>query len=310
MTARAIGIDVGGSMIKAALVDRHGNLDRPLQVPTPSSPAEIGDSCGSLAAQLAPQGAVAVGVGSAGLVDREAGVHVWGPHVAGPAPIVESVQAMTGLPAVLDTDTNAAAYAELRLGAARDTLDSLLVVLGTGIGGGIVVDGEIYRGRGFAGEIGHLVVEPAGPPCACGRSGCWETFVSGTVFDAEAAEHVAQNPRGPVAEAAGALRPTGVHLMRAAEAGDPEAIDRWNRVGEWLGKGIAQLAAILDPELVVVGGAPSAAGDLLLDPARDALSRFRHGPHIGRPLPIVKARFVRDSAVIGAGLQALEKIDE
>jgi glucokinase len=305
----AIGIDVGGTAIKASLVDESGSEDGLLQLPTPASAAEIAESCGRLAAELASEAVVAVGVGTAGYADAAAGVHVWGPHVDGPAPIVDRIKVITGLPAIIDSDTNAAAHAELRHGAARGFDDALLVVLGTGIGGGIVVNGSVYRGRGFAGEIGHLVLDPSGPPCACGRHGCWETYVSGPVLDAAASRISVSHPAGGVALAAGEDPATGVHLMRAAEAGDHSALEAWEQAGTWLGRGIAQLATLLDPEVVVVGGAPSRAGDLLLDPARVAVAQFRHGPDRGDP-PILPAQFGRDSAVVGAALLALESLDD
>ncbi len=304
----AIGIDVGGTSIKAAVVDENATRGGLLQLPTPSSAAELAGSCAQLARELATTGVVAVGVGTAGFADRQTGVHVWGPHVPGPAPIVERIGELTGLPALVDSDTNAAAHAELRHGAAAGYRDGLLVVLGTGIGGGIMIAGEVYRGRGFAGEIGHLVLDPSGPPCACGRCGCWETFVSGPVLDAAASKIAVRNPTGAVAGAAGDEPPTGKHLMQAAQSGDRDALEAWQRTGTWLGRGIAQLATVLDPEIVVIGGAPSEAGDLLLEPARATFIELRHGPDRGE-VPIVPARFGRDSAVIGAAMLALEVFD-
>lgn len=304
----AVGIDVGGTSIKASVVDETAIRDGLRELPTPSGAAQIAESCAQLARELVTNGVVAVGVGTAGFADRETGVHIWGPHVPGPAPIVERIEESTGLPALVESDTNAAAHAELRHGAAAGHRDGLLVALGTGIGGGIIVGGEIYRGRGFAGEIGHLVVDPTGPPCVCGRSGCWETFVSGPVLDAAASSLAVRNPTGAVAAAAGEEPPSGAHLMRAAQAGDQDALDVWQRTGAWLGRGIAQLATVLDPEIVVIGGAPSRAGDLLLEPARATFLELRHGPDRGE-VPIVPARFGRDSAVIGAAMLALEALD-
>ncbi len=308
MMRAAIGIDVGGTAIKAAVVDETATREGLLQLPTPSGAAEIAESCAQLAGELAADHVVAVGVGTAGFSDREAGVHVWGPHVAGPAPIVERVREVTGMPALVESDTTAAAHAELRHGSAVGYRDALLVALGTGIGGALIIGGRVYRGKGFAGEIGHLVLDPSGPPCACGRHGCWETYVSGPVLDAAASRIAGRHPSGAVAAAAGDEPPTGDHLMRAALAGDTDALDAWNRAGTWLGLGIAQLATILDPEAVVVGGGPSRAGDLLLEPARATLAEMRHGPDRGE-IPIVAARFGRDSAVIGAALLALETFD-
>jgi len=310
MTQRAIGIDVGGSTIKAARVDRCGALDGLIKTPTPADAGDIADLCGRLAAELAFGDVVAAGVGSAGFVDRETGVHIWGPHVAGPAPLVEAMLRATGLPAIIDNDANAAAFAELRIGAAKGHSQVLVVMLGTGIGGGLIVDGSVYRGSGFAGEIGHFIVDPAGPPCACGRNGCWETFVSGRVLDAAAVQLAHADPGGAIAAASAGQTPTGENLMQAARAGDPGALDAWAQAGEWLGRGVAQLAAVLDPEVVVVGGAPSQAGDLLLDRARETLAEVRHGSGYSKVIPVVASRFGANSAVIGAALQALESFDD
>lgn len=310
MIQQAIGIDVGGSAIKAALIDRAGGISGLIRVPTPSAAPQVAEQCGSMARSLLSAEARAVGVGSAGLVDRAGGVHIWGPHVPGPARISEVVGEATGLPVILDNDSNAAAFAELTAGAARGTSDAVVIMLGTGIGGGLIVDGSIYRGRGFAGEIGHMVLDPSGPTCECGLRGCWETLVSGSVLDSAAARLAADHPGGAVARLAGGQPPQGEHLLLAAEEGDAESLAEWEKAGEWLGQGIARLTAILDPEVVVVGGAPSVAGDLLLDPARATLVAAGYGSHLNRHPEVVASRFGRESAVIGAGLQALESLDD
>lgn len=309
MTVQAIGIDIGGSSIKAALVDHRGSVEGLIQHPTPQTGRGVADRCAYMASELVSSDVVGVGVGSAGLVDSANRVHMWGPHVAGPAPIGPAVEAATGLSVILDNDANAAAFAEVRLGAAKGFDNVLMVMLGTGIGGGIVIDGEIYRGSGFAGEIGHLTLDPDGPPCACGRDGCWETLVSGSVLDAAALQLAATDSKGAVASAAAHRRPTGQHLMVAAEAGDPGAMEAWSAAGTWLGRGVAQLAAVLDPDLVVVGGGPSRAGDLLLGPARTALAHSIYGDNVRQHFSMVASRFGQNGVVIGAGLQALEMID-
>ena len=310
MARRAIGLDVGGSSIKAARVDAQGDIEGLVQTPTPTSASVIADRCAHLAAELVSSEVAAVGIGSAGFIDREAGAHVWGPHVAGPSPMVAAVNEFTGLPAVIDNDANAAAFAELRVGAARGHSNALVVMLGSGIGGGIIIDGEVYRGSGFAGEIGHIVVDPGGPLCECERRGCWETLVSGSVLDAAATRMATAEPAGAVASLAADRRPSGEHLMLAAQGGDPGALEAWSVVGAWLGRGVAQLAVILDPEAVVVGGAPSRAGELLLGPARAALAETLHGGRVRQAPSMVVSHLGQNSAVIGAGLQALEKVDD
>ena len=308
MARCALGIDVGGTTTKAARVNAVGEIDGWRRIPTPSRADAVAADCAAIATELMTDEVAAVGIGSAGLV--EDGVHIWGPHVAGPAPIVAAVTAATGRPATADNDANAAAFAELRLGAARGCSNFVMVMLGTGIGGGIIIEGSIYRGRGFAGELGHLVVDPNGPPCECGRKGCWERLVSGSVLDSEARRIAAADPAGIVAGCAGGEDASGLHLMEAAQEGDPVSLGVWSTVGRWLGRGMADLVAVLDPEVFVVGGAPARAGALLLDPAQEALAELMHGAGIRAVPPIVISRYGENAAVIGAALQALEKFDD
>ena len=308
MVRCAIGIDVGGTTIKAARVDYAGETDDLRRIPTPSSAELVAESCADLALALMTDEVVGTGIGSAGFVDG--GVHIWGPHVPGPSPLVGAVTKAVGRPTTADNDANAAAFAELRLGAARGCSNAVVVMLGTGIGGGLAIDGSIYRGRGFAGELGHMVVDPNGPSCECGRNGCWETLVSGSVLDTEARRIAAADPNGAAATIAGDETPAGVHLMVAAQDGDTASLEVWSAVGRWLGRGMADLAAVLDPEMFVVGGGPSQAGDLLLAPAREALTALMHAGRIRAVPPVVISRYGENAAVIGAALQALEKFDD
>ncbi|MFW2338703.1 MAG: ROK family protein [Acidimicrobiia bacterium] len=308
MVRCAIGIDVGGTTIKAARVDGAGDSDDLRRIPTPPSADRVAESCAELALALLTDEVVGAGIGSAGFVNG--GVHIWGPHVPGPTPLVEAVTKAIGRPATADNDANAAAFAELRLGAARGRSNAVVVMLGTGIGGGLIIDGSIYRGRGFAGELGHMVVDPDGPECECGRNGCWETLVSGSVLDAGARGIAAADPSGAVATTVGDEKPSGVHLMVAAQDGDTASLEVWSAVGRWLGRGMADLVAVLDPELFVVGGGPSRAGDLLLAPATEALTALMHAGRIRAVPPVVISRYGQNAAVIGAALQALEKFDD
>ena len=308
MVPCAIGIDVGGTTIKAARVDCAGVTDDLRRIPTPSSAGLVAEFCADLALALMTDEVVGAGIGSAGFVDG--GVHIWGPHVPGPSPLVEAVTKAIGMPTTADNDANAAAFAELRLGAARGRSNAVVVMLGTGIGGGLIIDGSIYRGRGFAGELGHMVVDPDGPKCECGRNGCWETLVSGSVLAAEARRIAAADPDGVLAKAAGNGDVSGVHLMVAAQHGDAASLISWTTAGRWLGKGMADLVAVLDPETFVVGGAPSRAGGLILDPARAALTDLIRAGGIRTVPPVVISRYGENAAVIGAALQALERFDD
>jgi glucokinase len=208
---------------------------------------------------------------------------------------------------IIENDANLAVLAEHRLGAARGYQHVVMVTLGTGIGGGIVVDGHIQvGGHGFAGEIGHMVVDPAGPPCPCGRRGCWERYASGGGLGLLAREAaLAGKLPGVVARAGG--DPEGVRgedVTAAALSGDADARRVVQQVGAWVGFGLANLACVLDPECFVLGGGLAGAGDLLLLAARQAYAELVEGG-ASRPLAaIVPASFDDRSGAVGAALAA------
>jgi glucokinase len=227
------------------------------------------------------------------------------------ADLVERVAGDTGLPVTADNDNTAAAWGELRCGAARGYEHVLHVGVGTGIGGGIVSGGSLLRGKnGFAGEIGHIVVEPDGQRCGCGNLGCWETVASGTAILREARWSVERLSHSMLAEMAGGDPEgvTGAMVTDAAHAGDPTARGILVEAGHRLGEGIAGLVNVLDPEIVIVGGGAAAAGDLLLEPVRSAFRRtveaFDHRPEV----PIVEAELGNDAGGVGAALIALEAL--
>ncbi len=206
---------------------------------------------------------------------------------------------------VVENDANAAAWGEFRFGAGRHVDDMVLVTMGTGLGGGIVIDGQLLRGGfGMAAEIGHLRVVPDGRRCGCGNRGCWEQYASGNALASQARELAgsgAVTAHRLLALAGGHVdRITGQLVTGAANEGDPAAIELLEELGRWLGEGIASLAAVLDPELVVIGGGASQAGDLLLEPIRTAFAH--HLTARGhRPLArIVLAELGNDAGLVGA----------
>ena len=249
----------------------------------------------------------AIGIGAAGLVKADEGVLVWGPNVEGrEVRFREIFEEELGVPTVVDNDANLSGLAEVRLGAARGYRHVCMITLGTGIGGSWFVNGEPYRGRAFAGEIGHMAVDVGGPRCTCGQRGCWETFASGRRFDQMARDLVAARPDGLVAKLADGVAPEGRHLTQAAMEGDPDAVESLTEMAWWLGLGIAGLVAAFDPEVVVIGGGASRAGDLFLDEARKAFEDALGGADHREPTPIVCAALGEDAGVIGAGLYARE----
>jgi glucokinase len=212
----------------------------------------------------------------------------------------------TGLPTVVDNDANAAAWAEARFGAGAGGGDLVLVTVGTGIGGGLVLDGRLYHGaQGFAGELGHLIVAPDGDRCACGNRGCLEAMASGSTLGRLGREAAAADPGGRLAALAAGAPVTGEVVFAAALEGDRVALSLFERIGHWLGVGIASLVTIFDPDLVVVGGGVAATGDLLLAPARASFDRYVHGRRHRELPPIVPTRLGGDAGLVGAASLAL-----
>jgi glucokinase len=304
----AIGIDVGGTKIAAGVVDEQGRVLARRRAETPGTdPAAVLDTIGDLVDELRGEHEVgAVGIGAAGFVDASGSAVLFAPHLAWrDEPLRDAVVERTGLPVVVENDANASGWAEWRFGAVQGESHVVLVTLGTGIGGAIVIDGRPYRGRfGLAGEFGHMQVVPDGLPCDCGNRGCWEQYASGRVLTrrgrAAAEADTALGHR--LLDAAGGTV-QGIHgsqVTDAAGEGDEEAMEWIADVGDWLGVGLANLAAALDPGVFVIGGGLSEAGDLLLGPARTAFSRTLTGRGYRPEALIVAAGLGPDAGLIGA----------
>jgi glucokinase len=292
----ALGIDIGGTKVAGGVVAPDGAILDTARRATPGrSVSATEDAISAVVDELADRHGgpiVGVGVGAAGWFDRTGDTVLFSPHLAWRnQPLRKELADRLQRPLWVGNDADAAAWAEYRYGAARGSNLMLMITLGTGIGGGIVIDGRLQRGsHGVAGEWGHMRVVPDGRLCACGNRGCWEQYASGTAL-AQTAREVAGTSRaaaGRLLERVGgdADRLTGEDVARAAADGDPLALELVTDVGVWLGQGIADLAAILDPEVVVIGGGVSMLGEMVLGPARDRLERalpgrgFRPGPRI------------------------------
>ncbi|MFK5584003.1 MULTISPECIES: ROK family glucokinase [unclassified Serinicoccus] len=313
--ALAVGIDVGGTRVKAGLVDPGGTVVATSGRWTPgrrTGPADVEAVIVDVARELAAhplaagQDVCAIGVGAAGFVDAGRGTVVFAPHLSWrDEPLQDRLRERLGRPVLVDNDAHAAAWAEHRFGAGVGESHLVVLTLGTGIGGAILTNGELQRGRhGLAGEFGHQQMVPGGRRCECGNRGCWEQYASGSVLRREGQEIVRTG--GPHAAALSAACGgdaallEGVHLTRAARAGDPASREVMVEVGRWLGTGLAGVVAALDPGTVVVGGGVSEAGDLLLDPARAALARHLVGRG-HRPVPqVLAARLGVDAGLVGA----------
>ncbi len=311
--AEAIGIDVGGTKTVAVRTSIAGAV---LARETRPTPAEDVDGTLSTIVEVAravrTSGVVAAGVGAAGLVERPGGRMKFAPNLAWrELPLQEHLREELGVPVVVDNDATVAAWGELRFGAGRGYRHMLFVGVGTGIGGGIVADGRLFRGaHGFAAEIGHIVVEPGGPRCGCGNHGCLEQVASGHALVRAAREVARRSPESPIGRLAGSDpdRATGSVVTSAARQGDPEAIGILAEVGRRLGEGIGGLVNVLDPEVVVVGGGVAEAGELLLGPARASFADTVEGAAFRPPVPLVVAELGNDAGAVGAAALALDAV--
>ena len=308
---RAIGVDVGGTKTEALRVTDAGQIEARSRLPTPAKDqaATLG-TIEQVVEDVLTDDVVAVGMGAAGLVDVSTGVLLAAPNIAWRnVPLRERIAGRFDRPVTVDNDATAAAWAEHLLGAGRGYRHLLFVGVGTGIGGGIVIDGRLTRGaHGLAGEIGHIIVEPGGPVCGCGNRGCWEQVAGGHALARAGARAVLDDPESEIAKLARGdpARATGELVARAAAAGDGAAVAIVAEVGHRLGEGIAGLVNVLDPEAVVVGGGVSELGAPLLDPIRERFLEAVEFAAVRPEVTIVAAALGNDAGAIGAAMLALE----
>jgi glucokinase len=304
----SVGVDIGGTKVAAGVVDDDGTVLARARRDTPSRDARaVEATITDVVRELRDRyDVVAVGIGAAGFVDAERSRVRFAPHLAWrDEPLRDALTGALDLPVVVENDANAAAWAEWRFGAGRGESHLVCVTLGTGIGGGVVVDGIVQRGRfGMAGEFGHMVVVPDGRRCECGNRGCLEQYASGNVLGREARElaragsPVTVSLLERVAGDVDAL--VGPVVTAAAREGDACAIELFEDVGRWLGIGLANLAAALDPGTFVIGGGVSEAGELLLGPARESFRRTLTGRGYRPEARVVRAAFGPEAGLVGA----------
>jgi glucokinase len=273
-----IGVDVGGTKIAAGVVDDEGTILVENRAESPAEDvAQIEKTIADLVGELRADHEIAgVGVGAAGFIDQHRARVLFAPNLAWKdLDLKDDLEKLLDLPVVVENDANAAAWGEFRFGAAIEDDDLLLVTIGTGVGGGIVLDGQLLRGSyGVAAEIGHIRVVRDGIECGCRNLGCLESYGSGTALVREARAAAAADPAyaaDVIARAGGdpqAIK--GTMVSEAALDGDAFARDQLATLGGWLGEGIATLTAVLDPAVVALGGGVAAAGDLVLEPVRAA----------------------------------------
>jgi glucokinase len=310
---RVIGIDAGGTKLLGGVVDEglmvHHRVHRTWRGSDRAETLDIFVEAVEEVRAAAPD-VSAVGFGIPALVEWETGVSHWSTHL--PLEDVRFRDLMSerlGLPVVVDNDANAALLAEARSGAARDVSHAVLVALGTGIGSGLLLDGRVYRGAlGFGPELGHMVVDLHGPECqgACPGRGCLEVLASGSRIGRDGVEAARARPDSALGRRAAAGREiTGGIVTELAHDGDPAARDVLAEVGRRLGYGLVGVVNAFNPELIVLGGGALAAGDLLLDPAREVVAE-RALPPMRDLVRIVPAHFGDEAGMLGAALLAFD----
>lgn len=303
----AIGIDIGGTKIAGALVDQEGQIVKESKVPTPAK--DIDALVAAVVALIKELSAghkvLGAGVAAAGFVDAEQANVIYATNLTGRnEPLKAKLEALIDIPVIIENDANAAGWAEYRYGAGRGFKHMTMLTIGTGVGGAIITNSKMLRGGfGVAGELGHMRIVPGGRQCACGAKGCFEQYASGTAL-LNAAKELAGSGTTEgsrlreLEQEVGTL--TGTEVYQAITEGDPGALRILAELGSWIGETIASLSAILDPEIVIIGGGVSAAGDLLLDPIRKAFLANMPAHGFRPELEIRAAEFVNDAGVVGA----------
>ncbi len=305
----SIGIDIGGTKVLGALVDASGTVTLEKRVPSPAQdPDQMVEVVASLITELADsagQELEAVGVAAAGFIDATGSTVLYAPNLKWRnEPLRQRLEQRTKLAVVIENDANAAGWAEFRFGAGQGTRDMVMLTLGTGVGGAIISDGQLRRGGfGIAGELGHIRVVRDGRPCGCGRKGCVEQYASGTALLNAAKALVASND--PAAAMLAELSPsaeqlTGQHIAQALSAGDSGARALIEDLGQYLGEAMGSITAALDPEVYVIGGGLSEAGELVLEPIRRSFEAEVPANGFRPVAKVVGATFSNQAGVIGA----------
>ena len=301
--SRLAGIDVGGTKCLGVVIDDEGHLLQQTRLPTPYGGDALVATLAELAGQLEPYDSL--GIGIPGLVTNE-GILRAAPNIGGIAdtPVGPRLRERLGHSVEVDNDGTCAAVAEWKLGAARGAKDIIMVTLGTGIGGGIIAGNRLQRGaNGFAGEIGHMLVDPNGPDCPCGRRGCWERFASGSALGWLARRAASEG------RLAGVVPPDGdIHeirpetLTQAAREGNSSAVAVLDEFAKWVAVGLVNLTNILDPAMFVLGGGLAELGSLLHGPASRWFRELLYQPHL-RPHPqLVIAELGERAGAYGAAI--------
>jgi glucokinase len=300
-----VGIDIGGTKIAGGVVDEDGNILEKLRVDTPLDTTELADAVVDMVRHLsAGHEIAAVGVAAAGFIDRDRATVIHAPNIAWRnEPLKATLESRIDVPVIIENDANAAGWAEFRFGAGREVEHMVMLTMGTGVGGAVVIGGELFRGgHGIGGELGHVRFIREGLPCGCGQNGCLEQYASGRALQRQANE-IADG--GGIGEALAELRAekgsiSGPAVSRLVLAGDPGAVEALHRVATALGEACGGFQAVLDPELFVIGGGVAQLGEHLLGPIRIAYETSLPG-YGDRPIAAFAiAQLGNDAGLIGA----------
>lgn len=307
-SALTIGVDIGGTKVSAGVVDSDGNMISSDKRSTPISGgveliATIIDLIKSFQSKYEIAG---IGISIAALISADQGTIVGAPNIANLSKLnfVEELKKSFNLPVVAENDANSAMWAEYKFGSAKNLNPVMFFIIGTGMGGGLVIDGKLFKGaNGIGAEFGHMIVQPNGIKCGCGANGCIEQYASGSALMRYAKEEMKADPIKAkellkYSDASGDI--SGATLTTAAKQGNEIALSAFNKQADWLGSACASYTLLLDPQAIVIGGGVVEAGELFLNPVRLAMEKYMPfaGSHL---LPkIVAAKYGNDAGLIGA----------
>ena len=307
-SALTIGIDIGGTKVLGGVVDGSGKIIESARRVTPvAGGKELIATIVELIKELSVKHEITgIGICVAALISADQGTIVGAPNIANLSELnfVAEIKKVFDLPVIAENDANAAMWAEYKFGNAKGFNPVMFFIIGTGMGGGLVIDGKLFRGaNGIGAEFGHMIVQPKGILCGCGAYGCIEQYASGSALMRYAKDAIASDPvaaKALLATAGEINNLTGEILTQAAKNGDQLAISAFNKQADWLGSACASYTLLLDPQAIVVGGGVVQAGELFLAPVRAAMEKYMPfaGTHL---LPkVIAAKFGNDAGVIGA----------
>lgn len=301
-----IGIDIGGTKISAGVVDSSGNLIDSSRCSTPlEGGKELVSSVIGLVKESNKKHEIkGIGISIAALISSDYGTIVGAPNIANLSKLnfVNEIKEEFKLPIIIENDANAAMWAEFKFGSAKGLNPVMFLIIGTGVGGGLVIDGKLFKGaNGIGAEFGHMCVVPNGLLCGCGSKGCIEQYASGGALIRYANEALLANPdKSEEVLSFGEGKLSGTALTKAAKAGNELALAAFSKQADWLGLACASYSSIIDPQAIIIGGGVVDAGELFLAPVRAAMRKYMPFAESHVPPKIIAAKFGNDAGLIGA----------